>query len=502
VFPMESVAADESLSAVPVEEHGIVVVGAGFAGIALAAKLRAAGITDFLILERATEVGGTWRDNTYPGCACDVPSHLYSYSFAPNPAWSRTYGRQPEILAYLRSVAADHRVTDHVRFGTELLEATWEAGRMRWVLRTTTGTLSAAVLISAAGVYGEAKYPDIDGAESFAGTAFHSLHWDHDHDLTGRRVAVVGTGATAVQIVPAIAGTVERLLVFQRSAPWIIPRLDRRTSALERTLLRRVPLIGRALRALYYAGIEGFGLVGFVDKRFRHPYELLGKFQLRRQVRDTTLRRALTPDYMIGCKRAIFADDYLPALARDDVEVVTAGIAEIRAHSIVTGDGVEHPVDTIVYATGFDVPPAVYARIRGTDGLSFSEVYAQRPQSYLGVTLHGFPNFFTTLGPFGAVGNQSAIYMIEAQVRYIVDALAAMRDGGLRRVEVRADVQDTFMEEMDVRSTDTVWLTGGCATSYYHTADGRNAGLYPGWSFEYARRTKAFDRDAYAVVSR
>lgn len=399
-------------------------------------------------------------------------------------------------------MATDHRVSDHVRFGTELLEATWDASALRWVLRTTTGTLCARVFISAAGVYGEAKYPAIDGADSFAGTAFHSLHWDHDHDLTGRRVAVVGTGATAVQIVPAIAPTVERLLVFQRSAPWIIPRLDRRTSPIERALLRRFPLIGKALRGLYYAGIEGFGLVGFVDTRFRHPYELLARFHLRRQVRDKALRHALTPDYMIGCKRAIFADDYLPAMARDNVDVITAGIRQIRAHSILTHDGVEHPVDTIVYATGFDVPPAVYERIRGTDGLSFSEVYAKRPQSYLGVALHGFPNFFTTLGPFGAVGNQSAIYMIEAQARYIVDALATMRDAGLRRVEVRADVQDTFMEEMDGRSADTVWLTGGCATSYYHTADGRNAGLYPGWSFEYARRTRTFDHDAYEVVPR
>ena len=479
------------------EHHEIVIIGSGFGGIALAAKLHNAGITDFVILERAGDLGGTWRDNTYPGCACDVPSHLYSFSFAPNPDWSRTFGTQPEILAYLHRVAEQRDVVRRIRFNTELLEATWDEHARRWTLSTNAGALTATLLISAAGVYGDAKYPDITGADTFAGTAFHSLHWNHDHDLTGERVAVLGTGASAVQIVPEIAPKVARLLVFQRSATWIVPRMDRRTSATERRLIRRIPLIGKIIRGLYYAGIEGFGLVGFVDKRFRHPYELLGRFQLRRQVPDKKLRRTLTPDYMIGCKRAIFADDYFPALSRDNVEVITAGIKEIRAHSIVTRDGIEHPVDTIVYATGFVVPPAVYERIRSTDGHSFSELYNKRPQSYLGVAIAGFPNFFSTLGPFGALGNQSAIYIIEAQARYIVDAIATLRRNRITRVEVRPEVQEAFMDEMDTRSADTVWLTGGCASSYYHTDDGRNAGLYPGWSFEYASRTRRFDRDAY-----
>ena len=482
-----------------VDQHEILIVGAGFGGIALGARLKQAGIGDFVILERSGGLGGTWRDNTYPGCACDVPSHLYSLSFAPNPNWSRAYGRQPEILAYLHTVANQKDIVGHIRFNTELLQATWDEATRRWVVRTNTGTIRTRLLISATGVYGEAKYPDIPGVDTFRGTSFHSLHWNHDHDLTGERVAVLGTGASAVQIVPEIAPEVDKLLVFQRSAPWIIPRMDRQTSEFERQLIKRIPLIGKAFRAAYYAGIEGFGLVGFVDKRFRHPYELLGRFQLLRQVRDKELRRRLTPDYMIGCKRAIFADDYLPALTRHNVDVVTAGIAEIREHSIVTRDGVEHPVDTIVYATGFMVPPAMYERVRSTDGHSYSELYDKRPQSYLGTAVAGFPNFFATLGPFGAVGNQSAIYMIEAQARYIVDAIATMRRDRITRVEVRDDVQEKFLDEMNTRSENTVWLTGGCDTSYYHTADGRNAGLYPGWSFEYASRTKRFDRDAYEL---
>lgn len=479
------------------EHLDIAIIGAGFGGIGLAIKLRQAGFDDFVILERSSELGGTWRDNTYPGCACDVPSHLYSYSFAPNPDWSRTYSKQPEILEYLRGVARKNDVVGHMRFDTEVLEAKWDEESLRWRVQTSAGNLTARILISAAGVYGEARFPDLPGIDTFAGTAFHSLHWNHEHDLTGERVAVLGTGASAVQFVPEIQPLVDRLLVFQRSAPWIIPRMDRTTSRLERSLIRRIPLIGKAMRGGYYTGIEGFGLVGFVDKRFRHPYEVIGKLQLLRQVRDSKLRKRLTPDYMIGCKRAIFSDSYLPALAKDNVEVIDEGIAEIREHSIVTRDGVEHEVDTIIYGTGFVVPPAVAERIYGRDGLTIGDLVAKRPQSYLGTAIAGFPNMFTTLGPFGAVGNQSAIYMIECQIRYIVDALSTMRDEGLSRVEVREDVQEAFLDEVNERSSNTVWLTGGCATTYYRTADGKNAGLYPSWSFEYRNRTSQFDRDAY-----
>ena len=480
-------------------DHSIVVIGAGFGGIALAAKLREAGIHDFVIFERAADLGGTWRDNTYPGCACDVPSHLYSYSFAPNPDWSRMYGRQPEILDYLRTVAAQHDVERHIRYEVELLGADWDEDTGRWILHTSAGEATTHVLITAAGVYGEARYPDIPGRDTFEGNAFHSLHWNHDYDPTGDRIAVIGTGASAVQFVPELQPKAERLLVFQRSAPWIIPRLDRVTTEVERRLIRRVPVVGKAMRAAYYSMIEGFGLVGFVNNKFRYPYELLGRYQLRRQVRDPELRRKLTPDYMIGCKRAIFSDDWFPALTRPNVDVVTTGIAEIRPHSVVTRDGTEHPVDTIVYGTGFDVPPAVYERIRGRGGHTYADLYRKNPASYLGMSLAGFPNFFNTLGAFGAVGNQSAIFMIEAQVRYIVDALSTMRRNRVSRIEVRDNAQSAFVDEMNRRSDRTVWLTGGCDTSYYHTADGRNAGLYPGWSFEYARRVRKFDTAPFDI---
>ncbi|WP_246002988.1 flavin-containing monooxygenase [Nocardia tenerifensis] len=480
------------------EEHvSVVVVGAGFAGIGLGVRLREAGIEDFVILERAGELGGTWRANTYPGCACDVPSMLYSYSFAPNAEWSRRYGTQPEILDYLRAVAARFGVAQHIRYDTELRAADWDEGRGYWRIDTSQGVLTADVLVSAIGPFSEARIPELPGIETFTGAQFHSLHWDHDHDLTGERVAVIGTGASAVQFIPEIQPRVGRLTVFQRSAPWIVPRLDWATSSLERSALRRMPMVGKAVRGAYFAAIEGFGLVGFVDKRFRHPYEALGRLQLRRQVRDRRLRGRLTPDYMIGCKRAIFSDAYYPALTQPNVEVVTSRIVAVGPRSLRTDDGVEHEVDTIIWGTGFGVPPQIFDRVHGSDGRSMGELYRERPQSYLGTTVSGFPNFFTTLGPFGAAGNQSAIYMIEAQIRYIVDALNTMRDNGLRRIEVRAEAQEEFLREMEARSRDTVWVTGNCR-SYYQTADGSgNAGLYPNWSFEYARRTSRFDEDAY-----
>ncbi|MGV9411374.1 flavin-containing monooxygenase [Nocardia sp. NPDC003693] len=481
-----------------VEHTPIVIIGAGFGGIGLSIKLREAGFEDLVILERADDLGGTWQANTYPGAACDVPSHLYSYSFAPNPKWSRTYGQQREILAYLRAVATEHDVLRHMRFGVELLHARWDEDECRWHLATSYGPLTADFLLSATGIFAEAKYPALPGLETFEGKAFHSLHWDHDHDLTGERVAVIGTGASAVQFVPEIQPRVRELLLFQRSAPWIVPRMDRHTSGLERLLLERVPLAQRLIRGGFYSAIETFGLISLVDQRFRHPYEALGRWQLQRQVRDRALRAKLLPDYVIGCKRAIFSDAYFPALDQPNVEVITTGIAEVRPHSIVLRDGTEHEVDTIVFGTGFTSIPTAYDSYIGTDGRSLAQLYDKQPQSYLGVAVAGFPNFFCTLGPFGAAGNQSAIFMIESQIAYIVDALKQLRANGARRVEVRPRVQQAFLAEMARRSTATVWLTGGCQ-SYYTTADGLNAGLYPNWSFQYRRRTAAFDSESYEV---
>jgi cation diffusion facilitator CzcD-associated flavoprotein CzcO len=479
-------------------DERLVIVGAGFAGIGLAIRLERAGIDDFAILERADALGGTWRDNTYPGCACDVPSHLYSYSFAPNPDWSRTYGRQAEILAYLRGVAEQHGIERCIRFGTELREARWDDAAGHWVLDTSRGALTTRALVSATGPFGTPIMPEIPGLDGFAGASFHSLHWDHDHSLAGERVAVIGTGASAVQFIPRIQPEVGRLLVFQRTPPWIMPRFDRPTLALERALFRRFPVLHGALRGALYWMFEGLGLVIFVDLRFARLYEAVGRWQLRRQVPDPELRAKLTPDYRIGCKRAILTDDYLPALTRPNVDVITDTIVEVREHAVVTGGGAEHPVDAIVYGTGFEVPHDGAARVRGRDGRSVLDVYRERPQSYLGTCIAGYPNFFMFLGPFAAAGNQSALYMLESQMDYIVDALRTMRARGAERLEVREEVQEAFVNLAERRSVDTVWLTGGCR-SYYQTPDGRNAGLWPDWSFRYRRRTRRFDPGAYRL---
>ena len=477
----------------------IAIVGAGFAGIGLAIRLQRAGIEDFTILERAEELGGTWRDNTYPGCACDVASSLYSYSFALNPDWSHAYSRQDEILSYLRAVAAEHGVERFVRYGVEVLESRWDDARRLWALDTSAGPMTASVLISATGPFGEPVIPEIPGLERFAGPSFHSLRWDHEHDLSGERVAVIGTGASAVQFIPEIQPRVGKLLVFQRTPTWIMPRLDRPIRRLERALMRRFPAFQRAIRGLIYLMVESLGLVIFVSQRFRHGFEVIGRLHLRRQVPDPELRAKLTPAFMIGCKRACLSDAYLPSLTRENVEVITEGIAEVREGSILTANGAEHEVDTIIFGTGFNVPPRAGERVIGRDGRSVIELYDERPRSYLGTTIAGFPNLFMTFGPFSAAGNQSALYMLESQMSYIVDAIRTMRRRGAAVVEVRPEVQEAFVSDAEERSRDTVWLVGGCV-SYYQTPDGRNAGLWPGWSFQYRRRTRRFDAEAYELI--
>lgn len=478
--------------------HEVVVIGAGFAGIALGVGFQDAGIDDVVILERGDDVGGVWRENTYPGCACDVPSALYSLSFAPNPGWSRTYATQPEILDYARRVAREHGVERLIRFQTEVTDARWEDDAQHWRVTTTRGELTARVLVTALGPFGDPKLPDIPGRDTFAGTTFHSARWNHDHDLRGERVAVIGTGASAIQFVPEIQPEVQRLTVFQRTPAWVLPRMDLKAPAAQRALFRRVPAMQRALRGLIYATIEGLGLVGFVDVRFRAPYEAAGRFQLRRQVADPELRAKLTPDYMLGCARAVLADRYYPALGQPNVDVVTESIEEITPRGVRTADGVEHEVDTIIWGTGFDVPPKRHRVVVSPTGETLADT-AKDARSYLGTTLRGFPNLFTILGAFSAGGNQSALFMIENQVRYVVDAVRTMQSQGIGVVEVRPEVEAAFVAEMRERSEGSVWETGGC-NSYYTDANGRNQGLWPNWSWEYRRRTSTFDLDSYETT--
>lgn len=474
------------------EHRQIVIVGAGFGGIGLVIKLREAGFDDILVLERADDVGGTWQHNNYPGCACDVPSHLYSFSFEPKPNWSRIYGRRDEILDYARTVAARHDIARDTRFGSEMLSARWNDDTRRWKLETSAGPLSADILISAVGPFGRPTTPNFPGLEHFAGKVMHSFEWDHDYDLSGKRVAVIGTGASAVQIIPEIQPVVSTLRVFQRTPCWIMPRLDWSTSSAEHRLAR-VPFLRKSIRALQYGLYESYGTFNFIDNRFAYLFEAVARTHLRAQVPDVGVRRKLTPDHRIGCKRAAVSSTYLPTFNRSNVELVTESIQEIRRDGIVTVDGAEHPVDVIVLATGFTLRHRMADEIVGRGGRALADAYDGRPQGYLGTAVSGFPNLLFTSGPFGGAANQSFIYMLESQFRFIVDALTRMRSDDITTIDVNPHAQEAFVADAEHRSANTIWLKGGCS-GYYTTADGkRNAGLWPDWSFNYRRRTRRFE---------
>jgi cation diffusion facilitator CzcD-associated flavoprotein CzcO len=380
----------------------IAIIGAGFAGLGTAIRLRQAGIDDFQILERSRDVGGTWRDNSYPGCAVDVQSHLYSFSFAPNPDWSHVYSPQEEIWSYIRRCADEHDVTSRIRFGHEVIGADWDDERQRWSIETTAGDVEAQFLISGMGPLSHPALPAIPGIESFAGSCFHSARWDHEHDLGGERVAVIGTGCSAAQLIPEIQPRVKRLLVFQRTPAWTFPRANRSITRLEHSLYRRFPALQRVARARQYLYRESiaFGLQKPARMRF---LEAMMRLRLRRHVRDPELRAKLTPTYRIGCKRIVISDDYHRTLAEPNVDVITDGIREVRANSIVANDGTEHAVDTIILATGFGVMQ-VADPLRGRDGVPLAERWAPRREAYLGTTVAGYPNYFMLLGPHTATG--------------------------------------------------------------------------------------------------
>ena len=483
------------------QHHRVVIVGTGFSGLGMAIRLRQEGENDFVLLERANDIGGTWRDNTYPGCRCDVPSHLYSFSFAPNPNWSSTFSPQEEILDYLKDCAERFGVMPHLRFDTELDGASWDDDRQLWEIETSQGPMTADILVAAQGPLSEASLPEVAGIDSFEGTAFHSAQWDHDHDLSGERVAVVGTGASAIQFVPEIQPTVEKLHVFQRTAPWVIPHRNRPLKGWERTIYRLFPPAQLAMRAAIYWARELFVLL------FRHPpvnrlLEQLPLAHMRSQIKDPELRRKLTPDYRMGCKRILPTDEWYPALAKPNVEVVTEGITEVRPHSVVAADGTEREVDTIIFGTGFHVTDVPIAdRVRGRDGRTLAETWNGSMQAYKGTTVAGYPNLFFLVGPNTGLGHTSIVFMIESQVAYVLGALRAMRSQGADTLEVRPDVQAAYNEEIDRMTEDTVWVTGGC-TSYYIDRNGHNSALWPTYTWPFRRLLREFDAAASGLGRR
>jgi cation diffusion facilitator CzcD-associated flavoprotein CzcO len=477
----------------------IAIIGAGFGGLGAAIRLRRHGHADFVVFERADELGGTWRDNDYPGCACDVPSQVYSFSFALKPDWTSTYSPQAEIWAYLRDCADRFGVRPAIRFGTEVRQAEWDAEAARWRIGTSRGEWTADVLIAAAGPLNEPVVPKLPGLETFRGEAFHSARWNHDADLAGRRVAVIGTGASAVQIVPAIQPVAGRLSVFQRTPAWVIPRRERTLRPWEHWVYRRIPGAQRTMRAIVSWAMEAT-VIGFLRPRLMRLVQRLALANLRRAVPDPDLRAKLTPDYAMGCKRVLKSGDYYPALARDNVDVVTEAIAEVRPHGIVTRDGVEHPADVIVFGTGFRVTDLPIAeRIRGRDGVTLAERWRGSPQAYRGTTVAGFPNLFLLLGPNTGLGHTSVVLMIEAQIAYVLGALDRMDRTGVRALEPRAEAQVRFVAAVDRRMATTVWATG--CHSWYIDATGRNSTLWPGSTWRYRRRMRRFDPAAYKEIA-
>jgi cation diffusion facilitator CzcD-associated flavoprotein CzcO len=475
----------------------VAVIGSGFAGLAMGIALKRRGEDDFVLLERGDDVGGTWRDNTYPGAACDVQSNLYSFSFALNPDWPRSYSEQPEIQAYLQATADRFDVRGNCVFGADVTAARWDDDARRWHVTTTAGDFRARVLISAAGALADPTYPDIPGLESFEGTVMHSARWDDTHDLSGERIAVIGTGASAVQIVPAIQPRVESVTVYQRTPAWVVPRTDHPVKPLMRFLYRFVPGLQKAVRAALYLMRE-FLVLGMAKRRaFLKPVQALAKAHLTKQVRDPKLRAALTPDYTIGCKRILISNDYYPAVAAPNAELVTAGIAEVRPRSIVDRDGVERPTDTIVLATGFHVTDLPIAeKICGRGGHTLAQEWADGMVSNRSAAVAGFPNLFLLVGPNVGVGHTSMVYMIESQVSYVDSALRAMEAEGLDLLETTPEAQQAYRDLIAEKSRGTVWLTGGCA-SWYLDKQGHNTTLWPDFTFRFRKLTRTLDRENY-----
>ncbi len=469
------------------EEVAFLIVGAGFSGLGAALKLTQAGHTDLLILERAEDVGGTWRDNTYPGCRCDVQSNLYSYSFDPKPDWSETFPAQPELWAYLQQVASKNGLRRYLRFGHEVTDARWDAGARRWRITTTQGAFAARYLIAGVGFLVEPSLPDIPGITSFQGTVMHSARWDHSWRATGRRVAIVGTGASAIQIAPSIQPEVEHLTVFQRTAPFVVPHTNHPVKPVVKAMYRLAPATQRASRTLVYWMRELLALGFIKNPKILKRAEAAWRKHMESAITDPAMRAQLTPTYNLGCKRVLPSNDYYPAIAQPNVSLVTEKIIEIRPHAVVTADGAEHLVDTLILATGFHVTDSpTFGKILGKDGLPLAGALGT---TYLGTVVPGFPNYFQLTGANTGLGHSSMLFMIESQLTYILDGIGKAQAAG-GQFEVRPEVAASYNAELQRKLPKTVWGSG--CSSWYLDSEGRNLTLWPGFTFDFRRRTREF----------
>ncbi len=483
------------MAATPVQNPGtaplaVLIVGAGFSGLAMAIRCRQAGIGPLLVIEKGDGIGGTWCANTYPGAACDIPSHLYSLSFAPKADWTRVYARQPEILAYLRDTADRYGLMALIRLQTAFTGAVWDAGRALWQVETDRGPIRTRAIVSGMGGLHHPAYPDIPGRETFSGPAFHTAAWDHRVDLRAKRIGVIGTGASAIQVGPELAQHAAHLVLFQRTPPWIMPKGDRAIPDAAKALYRRLPALRILERARLFWMHELRALLGFTKvSRLTRQAEALARRHLARAVPDRALRAKLTPGYRLGCKRVLISDDYYPTLLRDDVTLETGPIARITPEGVAMADGTAHRLDAIIYATGFDVTGS-FARMNlvGRGGTRLADAWAGGMGAYQGITVAGFPNFFMLVGPNTGLGHNSILAMIEVQVRHVLDCLEALR-GGARTIEPRPEAQDRFLHRIRARMEDSIWQAGGCR-SWYLDARGRNTTLWPGSVIAYRRSAR------------
>lgn len=477
----------------------VAIIGGGFAGLGMACELKRRGHDDFVVFERADEVGGTWRDNTYPGCACDIRSDLYSFSFAPNPDWTSRYASQPEIQAYLRRTADHFGVEPHIRFRHEVEKASWDGDRGVWQLQTSGGGYTADVLVAGAGPLILPKWPAIPGLESFAGPRFHSARWDHDVDLAGKRVAVIGTGASAVQFIPHVQRTAAQVTVFQRTPPWVLPRGDQPTSSRRRALFRRLPPLQRAAREWEFR-VNEVRHLALAHARIGRRVERVALSYLERRVRDPELRAKLTPHYRLGCKRILISDDYYRAVTKSNVDVVTEPIASVSTSSVITAGATSREFDVLIGATGFAATePPVAQVVHGRDGRPLAAHWASHMEALHGTTVAGFPNFFLLVGPNTALGHNSIVYIIEAQISYVLQALDFLAS---RRVaiEPRSAAQRTYNERLQKTLGKSVWVRGGC-TSFYLDASGRNSTLWPHRAARFRRTLRRFHPADYEVAT-
>lgn len=486
----------------PVTKNTVVIVGAGFAGIGMGIQLKKMGIHDFVIIEAEDGPGGTWRVNTYPGAACDVQSHLYSFSFEPYPKWSRMFGLQDEILRYQEHCCEKYELYPHCIFDTKVNYARYDENNGTWNVKTDQGhEFETQFLISGTGGLSIPSYPDIKGLDTFGGDKFHSARWNHKVDLKGKRVAVIGSGASAIQIVPAIADEVAHLDYYQRTPSWVLPKPDREITEIEQNIFSKFPFVQQMYRSAIYGMMESRALGFVVSPKIMTVAKLMGIQHVKKYIKDPELQKKMIPDYEMGCKRILMSNDYYQAVARDYVDVVCESISKVDEKGIYTADGQYRKVDVIVFCTGFYASEDILQYdVIGKAGKKLNDEWSDGPEGYLGTTISGFPNMFTIVGPNTGLGHNSMIFMIESQVRYISEAIEYMRKNKVQTIDVKLDVQKVYNEKLQSRLQNTIWKSG--CKSWYMTKSGKNTTLWPGFTFEYRARTYFFQPKDYEVIKR